>query len=149
MPLMNRELHQYPLTILERHLDTFGHVNNATYLEIFEEARWDWITRAGFGMTEIHRLRQSPVVLECRVKFLRELRQRQPVVVVTEAIDYVGKIGRLRQCVRLADTDRVACDAEFVVGLFDLERRKLIDPTPQWLEVVGMTREHRPAPEQE
>ncbi len=34
------EAHEYHLLILEKHLDTFGHVNNASYLEILEEARW-------------------------------------------------------------------------------------------------------------
>ncbi|MEO8182105.1 MAG: hypothetical protein ABI895_24990 [Deltaproteobacteria bacterium] len=32
----------------------------------------------------------------------------------------------------------VACDAEFVVGLFDTERRKLIEPTPEWLSSLGL-----------
>jgi hypothetical protein len=30
--------HEYEALIHERHLDTFGHVNNAAYLEILEEA---------------------------------------------------------------------------------------------------------------
>ena len=37
-------VHEYALVIREQHLDTFGHVNNAKYLEILEEARWDLIT---------------------------------------------------------------------------------------------------------
>ena len=32
-------MHTYKLRIIETHLDMFGHVNNATYLQIFEEAR--------------------------------------------------------------------------------------------------------------
>ena len=44
---------EYPLVILERHLDMLGHVNNATYLEIFEEARWDFIERRGHGLKNI------------------------------------------------------------------------------------------------
>lgn len=33
-------IHEYPVVIREHHLDTFGHVNNAAYLDILEEARW-------------------------------------------------------------------------------------------------------------
>ena len=44
---------RYPLTILEKHLDSFGHVNNATYLHLYEEARWDFITKRGFGLARV------------------------------------------------------------------------------------------------
>ncbi len=45
--------HEYQLLIHEGHLDSFGHVNNATYLNLFEEARWDWITARGYGLKEM------------------------------------------------------------------------------------------------
>ena len=44
----------YYLIIRESHLDTFGHLNNATYLQLFEEARWDYITNRGFGVWSTH-----------------------------------------------------------------------------------------------
>ena len=47
--LMTPVAHEYPMTILEHHLDTFGHVNNAMYLQLFETARWQWITDGGDG----------------------------------------------------------------------------------------------------
>ena len=59
-------IHLYDLVIHERHLDTFGHVNNATYLDLLEEARWDLITRNGFGLDEIKRLQLGPTILEIR-----------------------------------------------------------------------------------
>ena len=36
---MNNTIYEYDKTILEQHLDTFGHVNNAVYLSLYEEAR--------------------------------------------------------------------------------------------------------------
>jgi len=129
--------HEYPLLIIERHLDTFGHVNNATYLEIFEQARWQWITDGGFGIERMRELDQGPTVLECVVHFRRELLNRSRVTVTSEVLSYVGKIGRIQQAIRLESGD-VACDADFVVGLFDTKRRKLIDPTPEWLASVGL-----------
>ena len=61
----------YPLLILERHLDTYGHVNNSTYLEIFEEARWDFIEKGGYGHRRIMELGQGPIVLEVNLKFMK------------------------------------------------------------------------------
>ena len=50
--MVNRVFEQ-SIVIREEHLDTFGHVNNARYLEIFEQARWDFITDNGFGLDYI------------------------------------------------------------------------------------------------
>ncbi len=41
--------HLYPVTIRETHIDSLGHVNNAVYLTLFEEARWEWITAGGYN----------------------------------------------------------------------------------------------------
>ena len=43
----------YETLIRESHLDTFGHVNNATYLQLYEEARWELITRNGYGLAKV------------------------------------------------------------------------------------------------
>jgi len=156
-------VHHYPLTILERHLDTFGHVNNATYLEIFEEARWALLTERGYGFAKIHDLRTGPTILECTLAFRRELRCRERVIVRTRLDSYVKKIFRLRQELYVeldpsAIQEReppsaaqgregeICCEATFIGGLFDLGQRKLIPPTPEWLASLGMEpHEWRPA----
>jgi YbgC/YbaW family acyl-CoA thioester hydrolase len=124
-------VHRYPITILERHLDTFGHVNNATYLTLFEEARWDWITRLGFGLDKIQASRTGPVILEVNVRFRRELSNRQAGRIETRVLERNHKITRLGQKV-LLDDGSLACDAEFVMGFFDLDQRKLVTATPEW-----------------
>ncbi|MEY2933008.1 MAG: hypothetical protein RL033_3757 [Pseudomonadota bacterium] len=137
---MKPAVHEYPLLIIEAHLDTFGHVNNAAYLAIFEQARWEWITSHGYGLARVQELQQGPTVLECTVRFRRELRNRQQVCVRTEVSSYVGKIARMRQEILLPGGE-IACEAEFVIALFDLARRKLMEPTPEWLASVGLTEE--------
>lgn len=143
MSVMPTIVHEYPLLIIERHLDTFGHVNNATYLEIFEEARWDWIERGGFGLERIRQHGQGPVVLECSVRFRRELSNRTRVTVASRITSYAGKVGRMHQEILLPDGN-VACEADFTMGLFDLERRKLIEPTPEWLACLGLAGDEPP-----
>jgi acyl-CoA thioester hydrolase len=78
---------------LESHIDTFGHVNNAAYLEILEEARWDLITRNGYGLDEVQRRRIGPIVLDVHLRFVRELRNRQAVI-IRWMDSYSGKVGR-------------------------------------------------------
>lgn len=131
-------VHEYPLTIREGHLDTFGHVNNATYLVILEEARWELITRNGYGLDEVVRRRIGPTILEINLKFQRELKNRQRITIRTWMESYAGKIGKVAQQIVDADGD-LCCEALFTIGLFDLSARKLILPTPEWIKGLGLT----------
>ncbi len=127
----------YELQIKEHHLDTFGHVNNAIYLQLFEEARWQIITERGYGMAEIMKLRQGPVVLEIQIKFIKELKLREVIQINFQKINQNGKIGQFRQQMINAKNE-VACEATFTVGFFDLNTRKLIEPTEAWKQAIGL-----------
>ncbi len=129
--------HRFSLEIVERHLDTFGHVNNAVYLEILEEARWEWITRNGYGMKEIREFEQGPTILECSLKFMKELKLRERIEIESDIASLRGKTFDVVQHIRRPDGD-VACEAHFKMGLFDLRARRLIAPTPRWLAGLGL-----------
>ena len=137
--------HFYELLIHERHLDTFGHVNNATYLDLLEEARWDLITKNGFGLDEIQRRRVGPTILEINLRFAREIRNRQRITVKSWLESYSGKIGKFSQQM-LNERGEVCCEALFTMGLFDVEARKLIAPTPEWWRALGIAPEDAPQP---
>lgn len=128
----------YDVLIRETHIDGLGHMNNAAYLTLFEEARWDWITAGGYGMREIQQYKQSPVILEAHVKFLREVRLREKIRIVSEILSYTGKVGDLRQVMQRPD-GTVCCEALFKMGFFDLRARRLIDPTPLWRQALGLS----------
>lgn len=124
------------LIIKEHHLDTFGHVNNAAYMEILEGARWDFLTEHDFGLNTIQALQCGPVVLEFTLKFKKELRLRQLVNIETKILSYDKKIGTMSQKIIDAES-ALCCEALLVFGFFDLKARKLILPTPQWLTAIG------------
>lgn len=128
--------HRYALKILESHLDTFGHVNNATYLALFEEARWDLITSNGYGLMRIQETGQAPVVLEINIRFKRELRLRQDVMIETRLLSHERIISTLRQDI-VDQAGVVYTSMEVKFGLFDLKERKLLVPTPEWLKAIG------------
>ena len=129
--------HEKAIVISEAHLDSFGHLNHARYFELLEQARWDLLTERDFGIETIRRTKTGPVVLEVTAKYMRELGPRDAVVIRTELISYEGKIGSLRQQMLKAD-GAVTCEAIITFGLFDLERRKLIEPTPAWRYAIGL-----------
>jgi acyl-CoA thioester hydrolase len=130
-------VHEYRMLILENHIDTFGHVNNAAYLEILEEARWDLITRNGYGLEEVLRRKIGPIVLEVYLRFARELRNRQAITILSWVDSYSGKIGKFAQQI-LDDAGDLCCEAQFTIGLFDLTVRRLIRPTPEWVRALGL-----------
>jgi thioesterase III len=129
-------VHEYRLLILEKHLDSYGHVNNAAYLEILEEARWDLVTRNGYGFDEVHRRKIGPIVLEVHLRFTRELRNRQEVTIRSWVDSYSGKVGKFAQ--QILAGGEVCCEAQFTIGLFNLTTRRLIRPTPEWVKALGL-----------
>jgi len=71
------------------------------------------------------------------VKYLRELLNRENVKIVTNIVSYEGKIGKLRQLV-LQENGDIACEANFVMGLWDTNCRKLVLPSQKWATAMGL-----------
>lgn len=130
-------IHEYQVLIRESHLDTFGHVNNATYLALFEEARWEIISPAGYDLNFIKKSGFGPVILEIKIKYLKELTLRSHIKIKTQFIEYKSKILFMKQWME-NERNEVCCEAEFVAALFDTHNRKLVNPTPEWLKALGV-----------
>lgn len=128
----------YQLQIKEHHLDTYGHVNNANYLQLYEEARWQVITERGYGFHRVHQTGQGPIILDVHLKFLKELKLRETIQITLEMISYEGKIFKMKQQM-LKEGGEVASEAVFTASFFDLRERKLIPPSSEWLHAIGMS----------
>lgn len=129
---------EYDLQIKEMHLDSFGHVNNAAYVMLYEEARWDFITKSGFGLDYILAHQVGPVILDLSVRFKRELKNREVIKITSKTVEIISpKIMVLEQAM-IKDDGKIASEAKFTVGFFDLKERKLIDASENWLKAVGI-----------
>jgi acyl-CoA thioester hydrolase len=135
---MKNPTYEYELTILEHHLDTFGHVNNATYLQLYEEARWDFITKNGLGLKEIMETKVGPVLLDLNLTFNRELKNREKIKIISE-----GRKEMKNKYVMILDqkifneSGKIASTLTISVALMDLNLRKLISPTVEWRNALG------------
>ena len=136
---MNENLiFEYEVLIREMHLDSFGHVNNAAYVMLYEEARWDFITKNGCGLDWIQEHQVGPVILDLKVRFKRELKNREKIIIRSRTIEIISpKIMVLEQSM-VREDGKVASDATFTVGFFDMKLRKLTDASPEWLRAVGV-----------
>ncbi|MFN8575836.1 MAG: acyl-CoA thioesterase [Candidatus Sericytochromatia bacterium] len=133
---MENEVFDYELMIKEFHLDTFGHVNNATYLQIYEEARWELITINNYGIDKIKSTGLGPIVMEINIKYLKELKARDKIKISTQLIDYSTKVGSLKQWITNQNGE-ICSKMEMKFGLFDTKNRKLVAATDEWLKAIG------------
>lgn len=136
---MANPIYEYELTILEHHLDTFGHVNNAVYLELYEEARWDFITKNNLGMKEILETKIGPVLLDLNLTFKSELVNREKIKIISQARPEMrNKFVMLLDQKMVREDGKVASTLTISVGMMDLNARKLIAPNAQWLKALGL-----------
>ena len=127
--------YEYRTLIREKHLDVFGHVNNAQYMVLFEEARWEMLSERGYGLADILQKRIGTVVLESTIRYRKEIKNREEVAIRTRIASVKKILFTLQQEV-LKSTGEVAAEASFVVGCFDLNSRKLVQPTDDWLRAI-------------
>lgn len=130
-------------TVKECHLDTMGHMNNAQYLIAFEQARWDWATSVGMGFDKIRSIGIGFVVLELKIRFSRELRLREEVVIKTDFQTYNRKIGEIKQEMNSLRGE-LCCRADIKVGLMDLKKRELIPPTDEFIAAFNLEKLRQP-----
>ena len=136
---MANPIYEYEKLILEHHLDTFGHVNNAMYLAIYEEARWDFITKNNLGLKEILETKIGPVLLDLNLTFKAELKNRDKIKIVSQARSELrNKYVMLLDQKMIKEDGKVASTLTISVGLMDLKERKLISPTYEWLKALGL-----------
>lgn len=130
---------EYDLRILESHLDTFGHVNNATYLELFEQARWDFITKRDYGLKVVQELGLGPVILELELKFKKELKNREVIKIESRPLELMNSLVMTMEQKMIKENGDIASTLLLKVGLMDLKARKLVKPTPLWKYAAGYT----------
>ncbi len=130
-------MHQYQMTILERHLDILGHVNNAIYLSLLEEARWDMIKEHNFTLDTMRAVGIGPVVLEIQIKFIKELVLGQKIMIETVTLNARSRIATIEQKI-LNEKNEVCTEACLKIGIFDLKTRKLVPSNHSWEIALGI-----------
>ncbi|WP_445519426.1 acyl-CoA thioesterase [Streptomyces sp. NEAU-174] len=122
------------LAVRHSDLDTNGHVRGSAYVDFADHARWACVQKAGVDPLEMTRSGLGPVNLETTIRYHRELRAGDEFD-VTCVFAYDGtdkKTGRATQEFLLAD-GTLAATVESVIGLLDLETRRLVpDPASHW-----------------
>jgi thioesterase-3 len=101
------------------HEDRFGHVNNARYLELLEEARWADFEARGVDVAFLKRNGVFPVVVRLTVSYRRPASAGDTVDVSVDVKSAGRRKVVLAQEIRLAGTDTVCAEAEIEVVFLD------------------------------
>lgn len=107
------------------HLDLYGHVNNARYLEFLEEARWDFLeqqvdiasfTGKGMGLA----------VVNININYRRGAYVNEEIEVVTSLSRIGNKSAVMHQDVVLKGTDTLVADADVTFVVTDQKLQKAV-----------------------
>lgn len=133
----SERIYRYRFTVTPDLLDGYHHVNNARYLELYERARWAILEESGMGREYMEKYKVGPVILEVSVRFSHEMVPGQEIEVITRSSVRNDLIFTIDQ--EMYDEQGRKCSyAKFTSSLFDLEKRKMIKASKEWLLAFGI-----------
>ena len=127
---------EYSLIVREHNLDILGHLNNASYLQLFEEARWDFSNKGGFGLDWVLLNKKSPVVVKAEMSFRKEVLNREKLLIKSEFLGFQNSlIGSFKQKM-IKENNKVASILSIDIGFMNLQERKLMNFPKKWVQMV-------------
>jgi acyl-CoA thioester hydrolase len=66
---LTRDIFTSHLTVYSYQLDSFGHVNNAVFLNFLEQARGDFLNARGLNFNDFFKWERYPVVIKANLEF--------------------------------------------------------------------------------
>jgi len=125
-----------PLQVRSYELDTLGHVNHAVYHQYGEVARVAGFEAAGCDWNSLVAKGTAPVLLSTTVNFRRELRMGEHFEVSCEVRFGEGKSFHLDSTI-IKDDGAVSAEVICVLGIMDLDARRLVQDPRGALEAAG------------
>jgi thioesterase-3 len=110
--------HSTEIRVRGYHLDVYGHVNNARYLEFLEEARWRFFEERGM-IDEITGDELAMVVVNININYRRAAVIHENLKITTQLTRVGGKSFIVRQEMSLVDTGDMIADMDGTYVLFD------------------------------
>lgn len=105
------------------HLDLFGHVNNARYLEFLEEARWAAFENA-VGLDDLARKGYAFTVVNININYRRPALINDILSVESQVTRWNRHSAVIHQVVKLKGTGTVVADADVTFVVLDTKKQK-------------------------
>ena len=116
-------MHAIEIKVRGYHVDIYGHVNNARYLEFLEEARWAFVEKYEDFMNIMQNGYNFNAV-NININYRKPAVTDDVIVVETELAKIKNRSAVIRQTIRLKDTDTIIADADITFILLDIKQNK-------------------------
>lgn len=113
-------IHETSFKIRSYHTDGFRHVNNSKYLELLEEARWQFAEQIGL-LEHLERQNMGFIIIDMNVRFRVPVFEAETIQVQTSLITLGTASGEVRQIVRKKGEKQVALKSLYHFILIDRE----------------------------
>lgn len=120
---MSASLSRVQLRVRGYHLDGYGHVNNARYLEFMEEGRWDFFDHHPGMIKELHQAGRAFVVVNLNIDYLAAARHGDDLEVITGIVDVGERSGLCHHRIVRKDGTVIA-QADLTFVLLDMQANK-------------------------
>lgn len=118
-------------------LDPNFHLRGSTYLDFTDQTRFSFFQQNGIPVTEWRKMGIGPVILEERIRFLKEVFLEEQVRVTFKRVGVSPnqKIFQVKHEI-LKENGQPAAEVDVTVGLLDLKTRKLAPAPDSFLELI-------------
>lgn len=120
---MSKSLSRVQLRVRGYHLDGYGHVNNARYLEFMEEGRWDYFDQHPAMIKELHQAGRAFVVVNLNIDYLAAARHGDDLEIMTGIVDVGERSGLCHHRIVRKDGTVIA-QADLTFVLLDMQANK-------------------------
>lgn len=116
-------IHRIDIKVRGYHLDVFGHVNNARYLEFLEEARWaifdnklalEQLLEDGFAFN----------VVNINISYRGPAYLHDILTVETNLAKFGNRSATLHQLVKNSSSDQTIADADVTFVMLDIKKQR-------------------------
>nr|WP_295710684.1 thioesterase family protein [uncultured Halomonas sp.] len=120
---MSASLSRVHLRVRGYHLDGYGHVNNARYLEFMEEGRWDFFDQHPAMIKQLHQAGRAFVVVNLNIDYLAAARHGDDLEIVTGIVEVGERSGLCHHRIVRKDGTVIA-QADLTFVLLDMRANK-------------------------
>lgn len=121
-----------PIEVRYGDLDPQGHVNNATYLTFFEQARIEYLIQLGLFSKDQSFMEVGVIIADIHITYHATTHYGDPIKVGVKTVKIGNKSITTEQAVIHAESGKVLASGTVVLVTFDYEGLKPIRVPDEW-----------------
>lgn len=117
------------------HVDLYGHVNNARYLELLEEARWNHF-ESTVDYEEFKRNGWAFILVNININYRKPAVPGDVLHIHTAHKSHTSRSMTMHQIIKLNGTETVVADADITFVVLDAKTERVVSLSGRLLEML-------------